>query len=86
MRSSARLLAAIGGPIALSGRAGIERLRAYLSTPLPAAFEQGPDTPVEPRIHFQPRLWVRDDAAAGEADAVNTERVDHGARVEAGIQ
>ena len=75
VRSSARLLATIGGPIALTGRAGVERLRAYLSTPPPAVFEQGPDTPVDPWVHFQPRLWVPDDAAAGEAEAVNTERV-----------
>ena len=74
-RSSARLLAAIGGPIALSGSAGIGRLSAYLSTPPPAAFEQDPETPVEPWVHFQTRLWAPGDAVPGEADAVNAERV-----------
>ena len=74
LRSSARLLAAIGGPIALSGRAGLQRLRHYLPTPPPSAFEQGPDVPVEPAVHFQPRLWAPDEAP-GESEAVNADRV-----------
>jgi hypothetical protein len=74
LRSSARLLAAIGGPIALSGRAGLQRLRHYLSTPPPVAFEQSPEVPAEPWIHFQPRLWAPDEAPA-EAEAINTDRV-----------
>jgi hypothetical protein len=74
LRSSARLLATIGGPIALSGRAGLQRMRDYLSTPPPSAFEQGPDVPVEPSVHFQPRLWASDEAP-GEANAVNADRV-----------
>lgn len=76
LRSTARLLAAIGGPIALSGRVGLERLRGYLSTPPPEMFEQAPDTAVEPLVHFQPRLWMSADAPAGEADAVNRDRVE----------
>jgi hypothetical protein len=74
-RSSARLLATVGGPIALTGRIGLARLRPYLSTPPPSSFEQLPDTPVESWVHFQPRLWVPDEVAPGEADAVNAERV-----------
>jgi hypothetical protein len=74
-RSTVRLLASIGGPIALSGGDGLRRLRSYLSTPTPSAFEQGPDTPVESLVHFQPRLWASVDAPAGEAEAVNAGRV-----------
>jgi hypothetical protein len=74
VRSSARLLASIGGPIALSGRAGLQRLRHYLSTPSPSALEQGPEVPVEPWVHFQPRLWSPDEAP-GESEAVNADRV-----------
>jgi hypothetical protein len=73
-RSSARLLAALGGPIALSGRAGIQRLRHYLSTPPPSMFERDPGAPVEPWIHFQPRLWSPEEAP-GEWEGVNADRV-----------
>jgi hypothetical protein len=69
------LLAAIGGPIALSGAGGVRRLLAYLSTPPPASFEQGPDLPVDPLVHFQPRLWRPDETAPGDGDAVNADRV-----------
>ena len=75
LRSTARLLAAIGGPIALTGRSGWHRLRSYLATPPPSAFEQRPEVAVEPLVHFQPRLWMPVDAPAGEAEAVNADRV-----------
>ncbi len=74
-RSAVRLLSAIGGPLALSGTAGVHRLRSYLATPPPAMFLQRPDSPVQPLVHFQPRLWVSSDAPPGEADAVNEDRV-----------
>lgn len=75
LRSTVRLLAAIGGPLALSGPNGRQRLRSYLATPGPGAFLQTPDRSVDPLVHFQPRLWVSADAPPGEADAVNEERV-----------
>jgi hypothetical protein len=74
LRSTARLLAATGGPIALTGRSGLQRLRSYLATPPPSAFEQGPESPVEPLVHFQTRLWLPVDAP-GEWEAVNEDRV-----------
>jgi len=74
-RSTVRLLAAIGGPLALAGRAGLERLRQYLLTPGPAVFEQAPDVPVEPWVAFQTRLWAPDEVAAGESEPINAERV-----------
>jgi hypothetical protein len=75
LRSTARLLAAVGGPIALTGRDGLQRLRSYLGTPPPSAFEKGPETPVEQWVHFQTRLWPAAEAAPGEADIVNVDRV-----------
>jgi hypothetical protein len=75
-RSTARLLASIGPAIALTGRPGLERLRHYLLTPAPEVFEQDPDTPVEPAIAFQTRLWTPDEVAPGEAEPLNEERVD----------
>ncbi len=73
-RSSARLLAAVGGSVLLSGLAGLRRVRRYLSIPPPSAFEQGPDVPVEPLVHFQTRLWAPAEAP-GEAEAINDDRV-----------
>jgi hypothetical protein len=74
-RSTVRMLAAIGGPLALAGRAGFERMRQYLLTPGPAVFEQEPDVPVEPWVAFQTRLWAPDEVPAGESEPLNMERV-----------
>lgn len=74
-RSTARLLGTIGGPIVLTGTPGLRRLKAYLATPPPSAFEQSPDVPVDPLVVFQPRLWAEDEVAAGEAAALNYDRV-----------
>lgn len=73
--SAARMLLAVGGPIALTGIAGLRRIRHYLSTPGPAAFEQSPETPVDPAVVFQTRLWTESEVAAGEAEPLNTERL-----------
>jgi hypothetical protein len=73
--SAVRLLAAIGGPLALTGQAGLRRLRQYLQTPGPAAFEQTPDVPVEPWVAFQTRLWTEQEVAPGESQMLNPERV-----------
>lgn len=74
-RSTVRLLAAIGGPLALAGRAGLERIRQYLLTPGPAVFEQAPDVPVEPWVAFQTRLWAPEEVPVGESEPLNAERV-----------
>ncbi len=73
-RSSARLLAVVGGPLLLSGIAGLRRVGRYLSIPPPSAFEQGPDVAVEPLVHFQTRLWAPAEAP-GESEAINDDRV-----------
>ena len=75
-RSAVRLLAAIGGPLALSGRAGVRRVQHYLATAPPGVFEQGPDAAVDPVVVFQPRLWRQDEVAAGESEPLNRERVE----------
>jgi hypothetical protein len=75
-RSAVRLLTAIGGPIALTGRSGLHRVQQYLGTAAPEVFEQGPDVPLEPAVAFQPRLWRQDEIAAGESDLLNRERVE----------
>ena len=75
LRSTVRMLAIIGGPVALTGAAGINRLKQYLLTPAPEVFEQDPDVAVEPLVAFQTRLWTRDEVAPGEAEPLNIERV-----------
>lgn len=74
-RSTRRVLRVIGGSLVAEGRSGWQRLRQYLLTPSAPAFEQGPETGVQPRIAFQTRLWTRDEVAEGEADVLNPERV-----------
>jgi hypothetical protein len=73
--STARLLAAIGGPIALTGRAGVQRLRQYLLVPPPRAFEQDPSIPVEPAVAFQTRLWGPAEIPPDEVEPLNEERL-----------
>jgi hypothetical protein len=73
--STIRLLRAIGLPLIGRGRAGIARLREYLSTPPISAFEQGPDVPVEATVTFQTRLWTEDEVPPGEVEGLNGERV-----------
>lgn len=73
--STARLLLAIGGALALTGKPGLQRVKQYLSTPGPTGFEQGPDAVVEPRIAFQTRLWTEQEVATGESEPLNRERV-----------
>lgn len=75
VRSTARLLARIGGAIALTGRPGLHRLKQYLLTPPPQVFEQGPAAAVEPLVAFQTRLWTDDEVAAGESAPLNEDRV-----------
>jgi hypothetical protein len=74
-RSTRRLLAAIGWSLARRGRAGVSKLRQFLWTPGPAAFEQGPDTPVEAKVAFQTRLWTSGDVPPDEVEPLNTGRV-----------
>jgi hypothetical protein len=73
--STLRLLRAVGWPIARRGWRGVERLRQYLTTPDPAAFEQGPDVPVEAKVVFQTRLWTRDEIPPDEVEPLNDARV-----------
>lgn len=75
IRSTVRLLAAIGGPLAMTGRAGIDRLKQYLLTPAPDVFELDASTPVEPMVAFQTRLWTPEEVAPGESEPLNTERL-----------
>lgn len=75
VESTIRLLRSVGWGLAGRGRAGINRLRQYLSTPGPRAFEQSPDAPVEPKVMFQTRLWTSEEVAAGEAAPLNEGRV-----------
>jgi hypothetical protein len=75
LASTLRLLAAVGGPIALAGRSGLQRLTRYLQTPAPEVFEQSPDRAVEPHVAFQTRLWTQSEVAAGEAEPLNVDRV-----------
>lgn len=74
-RSTARLLIAIGGPLALTGKSGLQRVKQYLLTPGPSVFEQGPEVTVEPRVAFQARLWTENEVAAGESEPLNRDRV-----------
>ncbi len=73
--STVRVLAVLGWPLLGEGRSGWQRLRQYLLTPPPTGFEQHPDVPVEPLIAFQTRLWAPEEVAAGEAEALNPDRV-----------
>jgi hypothetical protein len=59
----------------LTGRAGVQRIRGYLLTPGPSAFEQDPESAVEPTVAFQTRLWDDHEVAAGEGPLLNHERV-----------
>jgi hypothetical protein len=76
LASTVRLLAAIGGPLALAGRSGLQRLKQYLLTPAPSVFEQGPDVAVEGLVAFQTRLWTEQEVPPGESGPLNTERVE----------
>lgn len=73
--STTRMLLAIGGALALTGKPGLQRVKQYLSTPGPVVFEQGPDAVVEPLIAFQTRLWTEQEVAAGESEPLNRDRV-----------
>ena len=74
-RSTARLLASIGGALALTGRPGIDRLKQYLLTPGQEVFELDPDAAVEPLVAFQTRLWSPEEVAPGESEPLNIERL-----------
>lgn len=75
VRSAARLLRTIGWPLLQQGRAALPRLRQYFATPDQAEFEQGPDTPVEPMVVFQTRLWTRQEIPPEEVEPLNEARV-----------
>jgi hypothetical protein len=72
--STVRLLWAAGWQIARRPT-GPSRLRQYLATPGPSAFEQSPDVVVEPKVIFQTRLWTRDEVAADEVEPLNESRL-----------
>ena len=74
-RSTRRLLGAIGWSLMRRGRAGIDKLRELSCAPGPAAFEQGPETPVDAAIEFQPRLWTSAEVPAGEVEPLNMGRI-----------
>jgi hypothetical protein len=65
--------AALG--LAFRGIVGIRRLRHHVALPKIGAFEQGPAAVVEPTIVFQTRVWEAHEAAPGESEAINEERV-----------
>jgi hypothetical protein len=73
--STVRMMMAVGAPLAAQGRAGLARLRQYLTTPGPHVFEQSPEVQVEPLIIFQTRLWTADEAPASEVEELNQGRV-----------
>lgn len=74
-RSMLSVLSHVGFSIARRGRPGIQRLRQYLATLPPAAFEQGPNTDVAPKVMFQTRLWSADEIPAEEVAPLNESRV-----------
>jgi hypothetical protein len=74
-RSTVRLLASVGGAIALTGRSGIDRLKQYLLTPGQDVFELTPGRPAEPLVAFQTRLWTPEEVAQGESEPLNAERL-----------
>lgn len=73
--STMNVLGKVGFAIARRGRGGVQRLRQYLSTPGPAAFEQPPDAPVTASVMFQTRLWRADEIPADEVAPLNESRV-----------
>jgi hypothetical protein len=73
--STLRVLRAVGWAIAREGTPGIARMRQYLSTPPPSAFEQLPDAPVEAKVVFQTRLWSSGEVPEDEVEPLNEGRV-----------
>lgn len=73
--STIRLLRSVGWQLVRRGRPGLARLRQYLWTPGPTAFEQGPDVPVEAKIAFQTRLWTPAEVPPEEVEPLNSGRV-----------
>jgi hypothetical protein len=69
------VMAQIGPSLARRGRAVLPRLRPYLATPGPTAFEQDPDVVIEPKVMFQTRLWTRDEVPPDEVEPLNEFRV-----------
>ena len=73
--STSRVIAKIGPQLARRGRSGWQRLRVYLTTPAPSAFEQHPSCPVEEKVMFQTRLWTANEIPAEEVEPLNETRV-----------
>jgi hypothetical protein len=73
--STRRLMAALGPRLLLRGVAGLRTIRHFLALPLLSDFEQPPDAEVEPTVVFQTRVWEADEAAEGEAEVLNADRV-----------
>jgi hypothetical protein len=73
--STLRLLRALGWTLASRGGAGLRKLRQFVWTPGPMAFEQSPDVPVELKVSFQTRLWTKAEVGGDDVDALNDGRV-----------
>jgi hypothetical protein len=73
--SAVQVVRKIGFPLLRRGFSGVQRLRQYWSTPAPAAFEQGPDAPVEGKVMFQTRLWTAEEIPPDEVQPLNESRV-----------
>jgi len=74
-RSTVRLLAALGPRLVGRGRAGLRKLRQFLTTPAARAFEQGPDVALEAKVAFQTRLWTAAEVPPEEVEPLNAGRV-----------
>ena len=74
-RSALRVISKVGPPLLRRGRSGVQRLRQYLATPPPQAFEQGPDVALEPHVMFQTRLWTPQEIPPDEVEPLNESRV-----------
>ncbi|MFO0888501.1 MAG: glycosyltransferase [Isosphaeraceae bacterium] len=74
--STGRLMAAIGPRLALQGPRGWKKIRYFLALPFLGDYEQPPDVPVEPTVVFQTRVWEAHEAADGEAERLNRDRVE----------
>jgi hypothetical protein len=73
--STLRLLRRAGLGLILRGSSGWRRLRLCLVLPQIAAFEQPPNTKLEPTVVFQTRVWEPHETGDGECQAINEGRV-----------
>ena len=72
--STLRVLKTLGARLAWKGSGGLRTVYNFMVLPKVAAFEQPPDSTIEPAVVFQTRVWEAHEVGVGD-HTINAERV-----------